>query len=310
MTNDVFAVVVNWNGGEANGSCLASLLADGFSPERVVFVDNGSHDGSLEDVEARYPGLVFIRHADNRGFGEGANAGARAALERGARAVFFVNNDVVLRPPVLAPLLAALARHPNMGIVGPRVLYEHDPATVWSAGGTLTWRVNLTALRGHDELDGATWRTDVEVDYVAGCALLATRECLEAVGLFDAAFFAYMEDVDLCVRATEAGFAVRVAGEAAVLHALSRSTGGGYSPRRKYMTGVNAVWFLRRHGTALRWLGFFVFDVLTLPFVYAAGLPTGRGKAVLAKAKGIADGLRGKRVTAASIQPGASRLWR
>ena len=113
MTNDVFAVVVNWNGGEANGSCLASLLADGFSPERVVFVDNGSHDGSLEDVEARYPGLVFIRHADNRGFGEGANAGARAALERGARAVFFVNNDVVLRPPVLAPLLAAQGRDPG-----------------------------------------------------------------------------------------------------------------------------------------------------------------------------------------------------
>lgn len=307
---DVFAVVVNWNGGDSNLACIASLMADGMAARRIVFVDNGSHDGSLAAVEARFPDLCIVRHGQNLGFGEGANAGARAALAAGARAVFFVNNDVVLRPPVLAPLLAGLARHPGTGIVGPRVLYEHDPATIWSAGGELTWRVNLSALRGHGQPDGPPWRGEIEVDYVAGCALLATRAALEATALFDADYFAYMEDVDLCLRAQAAGFGTRVVGEAAVLHALSRSTGGGYSARRKYMTAVNAVWFLRRHGTWARWISFFVFDVASLPFVYLAALPSGRGKAVLAKAKGIFDGLRGRRVTAAAIQPGASRLWR
>lgn len=306
----VFAVVVNWNGGEANATCIASLLADGFAPERVVFVDNGSRDGSLEAVEACFPRLRFVRHGENRGFGEGANAGARSALEAGARAVFFVNNDVVLRPPVLGPLLEALARTPQTGIVGPLVLYEHDPTTVWSAGGTLTWRVNLSLLRGHGQADGPRWHAEREVDYVAGCALLATREALAATALFDASYFAYMEDVDLCLRARAAGFGVRVVGAASCLHALSRSTGGGYSARRKYMTAVNAIWFLRRHGTPLRWASFLACDVLSLPLLLLAALPRGRARAVLAKAKGTLHGLRGLRVTPAAIQPGASRLWR
>jgi GT2 family glycosyltransferase len=306
---EVFAVVVNWNGGCSNLACIASLLADGIDADRIVFVDNGSRDGSLEAVQERHPGLRFVRNAQNLGFGEGANAGARLALQGGARAVFFVNNDVVLRPPVLQRLLAGLARHPGAGVVGPRVLYEHDPGTVWSAGGELTWRVNLTSLRGHGRRDAEPWRADRQVDYIAGCALLATREVLESVGLFDAALFAYMEDVDLCLRARSAGFGVRVLGEASVLHALSRSTGGGYSPRRKYMTGVNSVWFLRSHGRPLRWASFWLFDVLSLPLVFLAALPSGRGKAVLAKGKGILDGLRGRRVTAAAIVPGASRLW-
>ena len=70
---------------------------------------------------------------------------------------------------------------------------------------------------------------------------------------------------------------------------------------RKYMIGVNTVWFLRRHGTPSRWLRFLVFDVLSLPFVFAIGLFRGRGRAVLAKARGIWDGLRGRRVTAARL---------
>lgn len=307
--DEVWAVVVNWNGGDSNLHCLASLLADGFAPGRVVFVDNGSRDGSLQAVEARHPDLCFVRHGENRGFGEGANAGARLALAAGARAVFFVNNDVVLRPPVLGSLLACLARHPGTGVLGPRILYEHDPGRIWSAGGSLTWRVNLSALRGHGRPDGPSWRADAPVDYVAGAALLATAELLERAGLFDAAYFAYMEDVDLCLRARAAGFGVRVAGEAACLHALSRSTGGGYSARRKYLTALNAVWFLRRHGTPLRWLGFWLCEVASLPLVLVAALARGRARAALAKAKGTLDGLRGRRASAAAIEPGSSRLW-
>jgi GT2 family glycosyltransferase len=173
----------------------------------------------------------------------------------------------------------------------------------------LTWRENLSTLRGHLEPDGPQWREARAVDYVPGCALLARREVLEKVGLFDAQYFAYMEDVDLCLRARRAGFEVWLVGEAAVQHATSAATGGGYNPRRKYMMGVNSVWFLRRHAHAEEWLRFFVFDVLSLPFLWLAGIFRGRGKAVAAKALGILDGLRGKRVTAEAIREGAGWLW-
>ena len=305
----VAAVVANWNGGEENLDCLRSLAANGVIGPDVVFVDNGSTDGSLERVVAEFPRATVIRNAANLGFGEASNQGARAALEHGADAIFFVNNDVVLPADTLTRLARELATDSTLGIVGPRVLYRDDPTRVWAAGGMLTWRENLSTLVGHGERDAQEFQTTRDVDYVAGCALLATRACLAKTGLFDATYFAYMEDVDLCLRAKAAGFGVRRVGEVAALHATSLATGGGYNPRRKWMMGVNSIWFLRRHAHAAQWGRFIAFDVVPLPFLALAGLFRGRAKAVLAKGLGIVDGLRGKRVTAEAIREGASWLW-
>lgn len=305
----VAAVVVNWNGGKANAACLESLLASGLAPEDVVFVDNGSTDGSREDVARRFSKVTRLENAANLGFGEAANQGARWALSRGADAVFFVNNDVVVPRETLPALVARLDAAPRTGIVGPRVLFMNAPDVVWCAGGMLTWRQNLSTLLGNGQKDGPAFRELRVVDYVPGCALLARRELLETVGMFDARYFAYMEDVDLCLRATRGGFAVELVGAVSVNHASSSATGGGYNPRRKYMMGVNSIWFLREHARANQWLRFWLFDVATLPFLLLIGLFDGRAKSVLAKAAGILDGLRGRRVTAASIQAGASWLW-
>ncbi len=189
---ETVAVVVNWNGGEQNVECLASLLAQGLEPAEIVFVDNGSADGSPEEIARRFPGVVLLRNRENLGFGEGANQGAREALARGAKNVFFVNNDVRLPGGALSQLVRALADKPEAGIVGPRVLYKSEPGRVWCAGGMLTWKENLSTLLGHRQLDGPEWRESRDVDYVAGCALLARREVLEKVGMFDAKYFAYM----------------------------------------------------------------------------------------------------------------------
>jgi GT2 family glycosyltransferase len=305
----VAAVVANWNGGEENLDCLRSLVAHGVEEPDVVFVDNGSTDGSLERVVAAFPRVQVIRNAANLGFGEASNQGARLALERSADAVFFVNNDLILPAGTLTRLVEELRREPRIGIVGPRVLYRDDPSRVWAAGGMLTWRENLSTLVGHGERDADAFRETKDVDYVAGCALLARRACLEQVGLFDATYFAYMEDVDLCLRAKAAGFGVRMVGAVHALHATSSATGGGYNPRRKWMMGVNSIWFLRRHARAAQWGRFVVFDVLPLPFLWLAGIFRGRGKAVAAKALGILDGLRGRRVTADAIREGSGWLW-
>jgi len=305
----IFAVVANWNGGRENLECLRSLLEQGLPEPNVVFVDNGSSDGSLALVRARHPAVRLIENRANLGFGEASNQGAKQALELGARAVFFVNNDVVAPAGTLARLAAELDARPKAGIVGPRVLYKAELDRIWCAGGELTWRENLSTLRGHLQPDGPQWRETRAVDYVPGCALLARREVLEQVGMFDAEYFAYMEDVDLCLRARRAGLEVWLVGDAAVQHATSAATGGGYNPRRKYMMGVNSIWFLRRHAKAGEWLRFVFFDVLSLPLLWLAGIFRGRGKAVAAKALGILDGLRGKRVTAEAIREGAGWLW-
>lgn len=305
----VWSVVVNWNGGDANLACLESLVEAGFPAERIAFVDNASSDGSLEQVVDRFPGLVVIRNSENLGFGEGANQGARRALEQGASAVLFANNDVTFPAQTPGQLVALLGAEERVGVVGPRVLYADPPPRVWCAGGMLTWRQNLSTLLGHGARDDQRWRERRDVDYIAGCAMLVRREVFDAIGFLEPDYFAYMEDVDFCVRAKAAGFGVVSAGELACHHDPSSATGGGYNPRRKYMQGVNSIHFLRRHGGTWQWMRFALFDVLSLPFVWVAGLFRGRHRAVLAKGLGIVHGALGRRVTADRLREGASRLW-
>lgn len=294
----VQAVVLNWNGGELNLDCVASLLEQGLAPADVIFVDNASSDGSLELVRERHPDLVVLVNEANLGFGHGVNRGIEHALAAGADAVLLVNNDVVLPAGCADTLVEALSTDDSLGLVGPRVLDRSDPSRVWCAGGTVTYRQNLSVLLGHGEADGPRFQERRAVDYLAGCAMLVRREVFERIGLFDGAYFAYHEDVDFCMSAREAGFGVQLVGDASALHAPHHSTGGGYSPGRKYMMGVNTVWFLRRHGSPARWLSFLLFDVLTLVPLFALAIFDGRLPGVKAKARGTWDGLRGKRVTA------------
>lgn len=302
------AVVVNWNGGEDNIDCLASLLEQVPVLDVVLFVDNASGDGSPVRVAERFPKVEILRNEANLGYGGGNNRGIQRALDLGAEAVLIVNNDVVVPAGTLKPLLNAL-EEADVGIVGPRVLMRADPRRVWAAGGLVTWRQNLTTLRGHLDADAEDWKRSADVDYVTGCCMLVKRAVFDAIGTFDADYFAYTEDVDFCLRAAQAGFRSRVVGSVAALHAPSSATGGGYNPRRKYMMGVNSIWFLRRYATPAQWAKFVLFDIVTLPFVWLVGLFQGRGKAVLAKGLGIADGLRGRRVTAAVIQRDSAWLW-
>ena len=305
----IVAVVVNWNGGESNLRCLDSLAEQGEVLERVLFVDNASSDGSRELVARSRPQVEVLDAGANFGYGGGNNLGFARALELGADAVLVVNNDVTFERGAVARLAAALEREPRVGVVGPRVLMSDRPELVWAAGGELTWCQNLTTLRGFGARDGDEWRRELEVDYVAGCALLVRREVLEALGGFDDSYFAYTEDVDFGLRARRAGWSSRIVGSAAAYHAPSSSTGGGYNPRRKYMMGLNSVRFLREWGGVRAWLRFVAYDVLTLPPLLVAGLFRGQAKAVLAKAWGIVDGLRGKRITARTVEPGSHWLW-
>ena len=304
-----WAVVVNYNGGEDLSRCLGSLLDQGLAPERVVVVDNASRDGSLARARERLRGIVALENAENRGFGAGANQGARRALEGGAEAVVFLNDDAWLPPGSLSPLVELLAANPRVGLVGPRVVLPGEPARLWAAGGLRGSGPNLSTLRGHGRADGPRWQGTVAVDYVPGCALVARRDVLEALAGFEESYFAYMEDVELGVRAARAGWLSLCVGSCVCVHAASRSTGGGYNARRKYMNGVNAVHFLRRHGTPADWLRFGLFDVASLPLVWLLGIARGRGRAVLAKGLGIAHGLAGRTVGREVLEPGGTPLW-
>lgn len=243
MQPDAWIVVVNWNGADLLPSCLASLAAQS-RPARVIVVDNGSTDASAQAVSA-WPGVEWLPLGVNLGFAAANNVGLRRALRGGARWVGIVNTDVQLEPSWLAELVSVGERHPEVGLLGGLLVFAHDPETVNSTGLVLD---RLGRARDRDfgaPVRGLATR-DGPVLGVSGGAALFRAEALRRVGLFDPAYFAYCEDVDLSLRARAAGVQAWYASAARATHGFGKSFGAD-SPRRRYLLARNHMRLLATH---------------------------------------------------------------
>src|SRR4051812_31106237 len=106
-------VIVNWNGGAVLGACLDALEGQSWRDYRIVLVDNGSTDGSLEAVTARLDGAEIVRNEGNVGFARANNIGvARALADPAVEYVLALNNDTLPGPDFLERLVGAADRSP------------------------------------------------------------------------------------------------------------------------------------------------------------------------------------------------------
>jgi GT2 family glycosyltransferase len=237
VARSFWTVVLNWNGKADTAQCLESLRAArvpaGVAWTRLV-VDNGSTDGSLDELPARFPEVRFHATGENLRWAGGNNAGLTLALDEGADGVLLLNNDTALEPSCLERLLEAIERHPKAGLFGPTIL-SWDGARIWSAGGDVWPALGWGAHRGLGRpWDPSEPRPEVEpCGYLTGAALYVTRACLEQVGLLDDGYYLYGEDADYCLRARARGFACLYVPKAVMRHRVSGSSGAA-SPFKAY----------------------------------------------------------------------------
>lgn len=295
----VAAVVVAWNGGESLERCVASLR--GQSLFHIVIVDNGSAPAARERLEKLYggvPDIELVLLDDNKGFAEGADIGLRAALEAGADAVLLATQDVVLERDAVSLLDAAL-RRAGAGIAGPLVL-DATTGRELSRGERLIPAllcVPRTLLRYR-----GSGLEAYEVSGVMGCLMLLSAACIRATDGFDARFFAYYEEVDLCLRARAAGFRILCVPAARASHDGMRGFLGGFTPLAAELKARNLVWLMRKHGNALRWS---IFVPTYLGLVLASGclyLLRGRADVAAALGRGVIAGLGGMPCASASAR--------
>jgi GT2 family glycosyltransferase len=235
----LIAVVLNWNGGDDTPRAIASLAGT-----ETICVDNGSTDGSDAEVERRFPDVELIRTGENLGFAGGNNAGIRQALAQGADWVLLLNNDAVAGPGLADALERAAVTRPDAGVLACKVLFEHGD-TVMYAGATFNARLGYSGRRtGFGGPDRFTEMHDVA--RADGAAMAISRLAAERVGLLDERLFAYVEDVDLSLRARAAGFAVVFVPDAIVRHKGSASTGGAASTTNMYYSTRNTIAVVER----------------------------------------------------------------
>ena len=118
---DLSFIIVNWNTRGSLLNCLESVtrsLSENWTHE-IFVVDNGSTDGSVEEVRRAYPNVVLLENPKNLGFARANNQALRLAQGR-----FFVllNTDVRFAPGALNTLVDYIAEHPDAGMVGGQLL--------------------------------------------------------------------------------------------------------------------------------------------------------------------------------------------
>ncbi len=230
---DLSVTICSWNTRDDLRACLASLEAVRSEANfETIVVENNSQDGSGEMVRAEFPWVTLFEMPQNLGFTGGHNY---AMERRRGRHAFLLNSDATVHPGCLRSLLDYIAQDPKVGIVGPKVLnpdgslqlscrrFPNPRAALFRNTFLGRWFPNNRYTR---EYLMADWPHDVPryVDWVSGCAMLATEAMIAKVGLMDPAYFMYCEDVDWCFRARQAGFEVAYLPTAIVTHAIGRST--------------------------------------------------------------------------------------
>lgn len=230
----VSVIIPSWNGADLLEVALASLREQNFRDYETIVVDNGSTDGTVEMLDARFGEVRQIRLPENRGFAPAVNDGIRAA--RG-EIIVLLNNDVRVEPAWLGALVAALDAHAEAGSVASRMLDAKRPGIIDAAGDTMAlmaWNV------GRGEPDDARFAAGRYVLSACAGAGAYRRVMLDRIGLLDERYFAWFEDVDLGVRAQLAGWKCWYE-PAAVVHHLGSATAERMSTTKTFFTVRNAM---------------------------------------------------------------------
>lgn len=266
MNKRVAVIILNWNGEKLLREFLPSVIRN-TNPElgRVIVVDNHSSDDSWGCLEREFAGVERVLFEDNFGFAGGYN---RAIGMIEAEYVVLLNSDVEVAPGWLEPLVDALDRDRQVVAVQPKILAYREKGKFEYAGasGGFIDYLGFPFCRGRvldsTEFDTGQYDDEKEVFWATGAALCIRREQYLASGGLDEAFFAHMEEIDLCWRLKNSGYILKVVPSSVVFH-----LGGGSlpmnHPRKLFLNYRNNLLMLHKNlGGASREKVFFIRSLL------------------------------------------------
>ncbi len=236
-------VIPNYNGMEYLEKCLLSIREDTKDhPVRILVVDNGSSDGSLELAE-QTDGVEVIRMGANRGFCEAVNAGIRAS---DTPYVILLNNDLTVERGFAEAMEKALDEEPRAFSAGAQMRMMKAPDRMDNAGDyycALGWAYDY----GKGKKVSKRYLKPRKVFAACGGAAVYRRDILDQIGLFDERHFAYLEDVDIGYRARIFGYYNLYEPAALVYHAGSSVSGSKYNEFKTNLSSANSIYLIEKN---------------------------------------------------------------
>ena len=249
MTKDlsIASVTLAYNAEQLLPRQLEALLRQTRRLNEIIVVNNGSSDGTLKMLSARYPQVKVLDRPTNVGAGGGYAAGlAYAAQEKKHDWVWLLDHDSVPVDAGLEALLQGLAAiedsAKSVGVLAPTPM---DSKTNLAYSGML-WRKGW--VYPSVEVPG---RAVSFVDAAIASGSLVRREVVDEVGLPRTDFFIDFVDIEYCLRIRRYGYKIAVVRDSHLDHAIGNTrtikilgyskAWGGHAPWREYYMSRNEI---------------------------------------------------------------------
>ncbi|MBI5870567.1 MAG: glycosyltransferase family 2 protein [Actinobacteria bacterium] len=293
---DISVVIVSFNTRALLIECLESL----YRPDQVfsfetIIVDNDSHDGTADAVQAGFPQVRMIQNEENLGFGTAMNMGA--AIARG-RYLMVLNPDTLVPPETIPRLLGFLEsenepRLASCHLVGPQKSYQLScarfptPLRIFMLFTRLAKVIPIESFQSYYEkfdwdnlaLDEPGADSVWQVDTVLGAFFILPLDEFRKAGGFDERFFMHFEEIDLMKKLETRGCHTYMIPDVSVMHYGGASTKQDYEKMRFEQQRSLLLYLHKWHGmSAAQSIRFFLIIMALIRYVSAIASERVRGR--------------------------------
>jgi GT2 family glycosyltransferase len=237
---NVAVLILNYNGEQHLKKFLPSIIKNSEGCE-VIVGDNKSTDQSISLLEKEFPEIRVIELDNNYGYAGGYN---KLIAQLDHEYIALVNSDIEATPGWLKPLMSILESDSQVAAVQPKILsyINRDTFEHAGAGGGYMDQYGFPFCRGRVfnslEEDDGQYDDTCDVFWASGACFIIRKSVFDEFDGFDDDFFAHMEEIDLCWKINNGGYAVKYCGESTVYH-LGGGTLSYSNPRKTYLNFRN-----------------------------------------------------------------------
>lgn len=224
-------VVVNWNSKQTTIDCIKSVYDDKlckYNPRQceIILIDNGSCDGSREEIKKIFPDIVLISNKKNFGYAKACNQGMEIAK---GKYVLLLGNDTIIKNDALHNMVEFMETRDDCGAAGCRLVYpdgrlQSSCKRFPEFKNAFYTYLSLNKLNYDYDMLWFGYDKTIDVDQIATTFLMIKKEVLNKTGFFNEKYKILYNDVDLCKRIWESGNKICFNHSVEIVHIGSHST--------------------------------------------------------------------------------------
>ena len=236
-TINVSIIIVGYCSEQTLPACLISISEQKNINAEVIYVENAPHHSAEKTVKTFCPSARIIAPGENLGFPKGCNLGANSAQ---GEYLLFLNPDTEIQTSeTLALLEQFMSSHPDVGICTP-LIYDSDQKEA---------AIIRRDYFGQQYINNQFSQLPGNIAWVCGAALMISKKTFEKIQGFDARYFMYSEDEDICLTTRKAGLSIAQVPQTRVMHIGGQSAKCWNTAEQHFRVELSRTLFTKKHYT-------------------------------------------------------------